>query len=131
MRSKNSIYNVLKHKAFTLCGAAFCAGMLLCTTASCEKQVIRYKVMKEYYKESEKLCWQDDKDSVNRFNKKFHSVHNRHSLRAAHPHLLPHVPSLYDTGDSHQMGAAMGIQECGTEGFDLFAMLRGWTMARG
>ena len=28
------------------------------------------------------------------------------------------------------VGAAMGIQECGTEGFDLFAMLRGWTMAR-
>jgi hypothetical protein len=29
------------------------------------------------------------------------------------------------------VGAAMGIQECGTEGFDLFAMLQGWTMARG
>jgi hypothetical protein len=29
------------------------------------------------------------------------------------------------------LGAAMGIQECGTAGFDLFAMLRGWTMARG
>lgn len=29
------------------------------------------------------------------------------------------------------VGAAMGIQECGWEGFDLFAMLRGWTMARG
>ena len=29
------------------------------------------------------------------------------------------------------VGAAMGIQECGTEGFDMFAMLRGWTMARG
>ena len=29
------------------------------------------------------------------------------------------------------VGAAMGIQECGTEGFDLFAMLRGWGMARG
>ena len=29
------------------------------------------------------------------------------------------------------LGAAMGIQECGTEGFDLFAMLRGWGMARG
>jgi len=28
------------------------------------------------------------------------------------------------------LGAAMGIQECGTEGFDMFAMLRGWTMAR-
>ena len=28
------------------------------------------------------------------------------------------------------VGAAMGIQECGTEGFDMFAMLRGWTMAR-
>ena len=28
------------------------------------------------------------------------------------------------------VGAAMGIQECGTEGFDLFAMLKGWTMAR-
>ena len=28
------------------------------------------------------------------------------------------------------VGAAMGIQECGTEGFDLFAMLRGWEMAR-
>jgi hypothetical protein len=28
------------------------------------------------------------------------------------------------------LGAAMGIQECGMEGFDLFAMLRGWTMAR-
>ena len=28
------------------------------------------------------------------------------------------------------LAAAMGIQECGTEGFDLFAMLRGWTMAR-
>ena len=29
------------------------------------------------------------------------------------------------------VGAAMGIQECGTEGFDVFAMLRGWAMARG
>ena len=28
------------------------------------------------------------------------------------------------------VGAAMGIQECGTEGFDMFAMMRGWTMAR-
>ncbi len=28
------------------------------------------------------------------------------------------------------LGAAMGIQECGTEGFDMFSMLRGWTMAR-
>jgi len=28
------------------------------------------------------------------------------------------------------LGAAMGIQECGTEGFDMFAMMRGWTMAR-
>ena len=28
------------------------------------------------------------------------------------------------------VGAAMAIQECGTDGFDLFAMLRGWTMAR-
>ena len=28
------------------------------------------------------------------------------------------------------LGAAMGIQECGTEGFDMFAMLRGWGMAR-
>ncbi|UKK54428.1 hypothetical protein [Prevotella sp. E2-28] len=28
------------------------------------------------------------------------------------------------------VGAAMGIQECGTEGFDMFSMLRGWTMAR-
>ena len=29
------------------------------------------------------------------------------------------------------LGAAMGIQECGTEGSDQFAMLRGWDMARG
>ena len=29
------------------------------------------------------------------------------------------------------VGAAMGIQECGLEGFDWFAMLRGWNMARG
>ena len=29
------------------------------------------------------------------------------------------------------LGAAMGIQECGLEGFDWFAMLRGWNMARG
>ena len=29
------------------------------------------------------------------------------------------------------LGAAMGIQECGEEGMDIFAMLRGWTMARG
>ena len=28
------------------------------------------------------------------------------------------------------LGAAMGIQECGTEGLNYFAMLRGWTMAR-
>ena len=28
------------------------------------------------------------------------------------------------------LGAAMAIQECGWEGFDLFAMLRGWIMAR-
>jgi hypothetical protein len=28
------------------------------------------------------------------------------------------------------LGAAMGIQECGLEGFDWFAMLRGWMMAR-
>jgi hypothetical protein len=28
------------------------------------------------------------------------------------------------------LGAAMGIQECGWEGFELFAMLRGWIMAR-
>ena len=28
------------------------------------------------------------------------------------------------------LGAAMGIQECGLEGFDWFAMLRGWIMAR-
>ena len=28
------------------------------------------------------------------------------------------------------LGAAMGIQECGLEGFDWFAMLRGWSMAR-
>ena len=28
------------------------------------------------------------------------------------------------------LAAAMGIQECGTEGFDMFAMLRGWGMAR-
>ena len=29
------------------------------------------------------------------------------------------------------VGAAMAIQECGTEGLDQFAMLRGWEMARG
>ena len=29
------------------------------------------------------------------------------------------------------LGAAMALQECGAEGFDLFAMLRGWEMARG
>ena len=28
------------------------------------------------------------------------------------------------------LGAAMALQECGREGFDLFAMLRGWEMAR-
>ena len=28
------------------------------------------------------------------------------------------------------LGAAMGIQECGLEGFDWFSMLRGWMMAR-
>jgi len=28
------------------------------------------------------------------------------------------------------LGAAMGIQECGTEGFDWFAMLRGWELCR-
>jgi len=28
------------------------------------------------------------------------------------------------------LGAAMALQECGADGFDLFAMLRGWTMAR-
>ena len=28
------------------------------------------------------------------------------------------------------LGAAMGIQECGWEGFDLFAMLRGWCLCR-
>ena len=96
MRSKDSIYNVLKHKAFTLCGAAFCAGMLLCTTASCEKQVIRYKVMKEYYKESEKLCWQEDKDSVNRFNKKFHSfvwTHPKAEEDPLYPKILENIIS--------------------------------------
>ena len=29
------------------------------------------------------------------------------------------------------LGAAMCIQECGTEGLDLFTLLQGWTMARG
>ena len=29
------------------------------------------------------------------------------------------------------VGAAMAIQECGKDGFDQFAMLRGWEMARG
>ena len=29
------------------------------------------------------------------------------------------------------VGAAMAIQECGWEGLDLFAMLRGWELARG
>ena len=28
------------------------------------------------------------------------------------------------------LGAAMAIQECGWEGFDVFAMLRGWNMER-
>ena len=29
------------------------------------------------------------------------------------------------------VGAAMAIQECGADGLDQFAMLRGWEMARG
>ncbi|MCK8621045.1 hypothetical protein [Prevotella sp. E13-27] len=28
------------------------------------------------------------------------------------------------------LGAAMALQECGWEGFDIFAMLRGWEMCR-
>ena len=80
------------------------------------------------------------------------------SLRAAHPHLLPQISSPNENNTEAYIrnvsrltgidpdeplgipsekparwiavGAAMGIQECGTEGFDLFAMLRGWTMAR-
>ena len=32
--------------------------------------------------------------------------------------------------DLKALGAAMGIQECGTEGFDWFAMLRGWELCR-
>ena len=97
MRSKNSIYNVLKHKALTLCGAAFCAGMLLCTTASCEKDVVvRYEEMKGYYKESQKLCWQEDKDSVNRFTRKFHSfvwTHPKAEEDPLYPKILENIIS--------------------------------------
>ena len=97
MRSKDSIYNVLKHKAFTLCGAAFCAGMLLCTTASCEKDVVvRYEEMKGYYKESQKLCWQEDKDSVNRFTRKFHSfvwTHPKAEEDPLYPKILENIIS--------------------------------------
>lgn len=68
MRSENSIYNVLKHKAFALCGAAFCAGMLLCTTASCEKAYIPAPMLLMY----EESIWLPDAqlDSIYRFTKK-------------------------------------------------------------
>ena len=68
MRSKNSIYIVLKHKAFTLCGAAFCAGMLLCTVVSCEKAFYPTPMLLMY----EESIWLPDAqlDSIYRFTKK-------------------------------------------------------------
>ncbi len=39
------------------------------------------------------------------------------------------IPSV-EPGNWLLLGAAMCIQECGTEGLDLFAMLRGWRMCR-
>ena len=47
--------------------------------------------------------------------------------------MLPDEPlGIPSEQPSHWMmlGAAMALQECGWEGFDLFAMLRGWEMCR-
>jgi hypothetical protein len=43
---------------------------------------------------------------------------------------LKQVGKVYNFSRWLMVGAAMAIQECGWEGFDLFAMLRGWELAR-